>query len=35
MLCVGKTGQHVQYVGFILLAADAHKTVMDLPLYGF
>lgn len=35
MLCVGKTGQHVQRVGFILLVANAHKTVMDLLLYAF
>lgn len=32
MICVGKT---VQHVGFFLLVANAHKTVMDLPLYGF
>lgn len=33
MLCVGKTGQYVQHIRFILLVGNAHKTVMDLPLH--
>lgn len=33
MSCVGKAEQYLQHVGFILLVANAHKALMDLPLH--